>query len=89
MIMYKALDGIWVRSKRTRIAYKVEAIKVRKNKITEVLIYNTPLCGFSELEWWDFKYFNLLTPLSIDIESTITISINKINMSDEKIIKLR
>lgn len=88
MKIYKALDGIWVKSKTTNIAYQVKAFKVRNNKIKEVLIYNRPDWGFNSWQWWDFNHFNVLTPFIID-NSCEKIICQNCCLFDEKIIRVR
>lgn len=89
MIIYKPKDGIWVRSKSTRIAYEVEAMKIINNRISEVYIENITSYGDKRKEWWNFNHFDLLTPIQIDTELTITILQEVKNTSKERIIKLR
>lgn len=89
MIIYKAKDGIWVRSKYTGIAYEVEAMKIENNKIKEVFIENeSDLYGIRK-EWWKFNRFDLLTPIQINSELIITILHEVQEISEETIIKLR
>lgn len=89
MIIYKPKDGIWVRSKTTRIAYEVEAIEIVNNRISKVYIENITSYGDKRKEWWNFKHFDLLTPIQIDTELIVTILYKTTNISEEKVIKLR
>ncbi len=89
MIIYKAKDGIWVRSKYTGIAYEVEAMKIENNKIKEIFIENESNLYGTRKEWWKFNHFDLLTPIQINSELIITILHEVQEISEEKIIKLR
>lgn len=59
---FKAISGIWVKSKYTDIAYEILSIKFKRDgSIKEIKINNQ-----DREEWWEWSRFDLLTTFDIN-----------------------